>query len=100
MGPEAHAEPPARSTPSTVAMVVLVNGHYYQVRITPPPLEHRLDVEALDSGLRRDMDLPDGRTPLFPGQPPGPLASIVSGMAGTWRPGHGLHCLWRWAQRR
>ena len=27
-GPEAHAEPPRRSTPRTTAMVVLESGHY------------------------------------------------------------------------
>ena len=44
-------------------------------------------------------DLPDSPTPLLPGQPPDLLTAIVSGMAGTWHPGHALYCLWRWAQR-
>ena len=47
--------------------------------------------------LPRDVHLPDGRTPLLLGQPPGLRTAIVSGAAGTWHPGHGLYCLWRWA---
>ena len=50
--------------------------------------------------LFRDMDLPDGPTPLLPGKPPDALTAIVSGRAGTSHPGHALYCLWRWAQRR
>ena len=46
------------------------------------------------------MDLCDGPTLLLPGKPSDPLTAIVSGMAGTWHPGHALYCLWRWAQRR
>ena len=99
-GPGAHAEPPPRDTPSTVAMVVLESGHYCQVRITPRPLENHWDLEAADSMLPRDVDLPDGPTPLLPGQPPDLLTAIVSGEAGTWHPEHALYCLWRWAQRR
>ena len=38
---EAYAEPPAGDTPSTVAMVALKSGHYYQVRFTAQPLECR-----------------------------------------------------------
>ena len=94
-GPEAHAEPPRRSTPSTVAMVVLENRHYYLVGITPRPLTRRWDLEAVDSMIPRDMNLPVCSTPL--GQPPDPLATIVSGRAGTWHQGHALYCLWRWA---
>ena len=41
VGPGAHAEPPARDTPSTVAMVVLESALYYQVGITPRPQENR-----------------------------------------------------------
>ena len=99
-GPEAHAEPRSRRIPSTVTMVVVENGHYYQVRITPRPLERRWDLEGVDSMLPGDMDLLDGPTPLLPGQPPEHLTAIVSGRARTWHPGHALYCLWRWAQRR
>ena len=74
-------------------MVVLQNGHYYQIRITPRRLEHCWDLEAADSMLPRDMDLPDGPTPLLPCQPPDSLTAIVSGRAGTWHPGHILYCL-------
>ena len=55
-----HAEPPRSSIPSTVAMVVLVNGHYSQLRITPRPLARRWDLDAVDSILPRDMELQDG----------------------------------------
>ena len=96
----AHAEPPPRDAPSTVAMVVLQSGHYYHVRITPSPLNNRWNLEAADSMLPRDVGLPDGPTPLLPGQPPDLLTAIVSDAAGTWHPGHALYCLWRWAQRR
>ena len=81
-------------------MVVLENGHYYKVRITPRPLESRLDLEVAHSMLPRGMDLPDGPTPLLMDQLPDPLMAIVSGAAGTWHLGHALYCLWRWAQRR
>ena len=94
------AEPSPRGTPSTVAMVVLESGHYYEVRITAPPLETHWDFEAADSMLLRDVDLPDGPTPLLPGQPRDLLTAIVSGAAGTWHPGHTFFCLWRWAQRK
>ena len=101
MGPEAHAKPPARGTPSTGVIVVLEDGHYYQVRIAPRPLEHRWDLLAADSMLPRDMDLPNGPTPLLPGQASDPLIAFPTGRAGTWHAGHVLYCgLWRWAQRR
>ena len=99
VGEGAHAEPPPRDTPSTVSMVVLESGHYYQVRITPQPLENHWDLEAADSMLPKDLDLPDGPTPLLPGQPADPLTAVVSSAAGTWHLGHALYCLWRWAQR-
>ena len=88
VGPEAHAEPRPRDTCSTVAKVVRESGHYYQVRITPRPLENHWDLEDADSMLPRDVDLPNGPTPLLPGQPLDPLAAIASGAAGTWHPGH------------
>ena len=98
--PGAHAEPPPRDAPSTVAMVVLESGHYYQVRMTPRPLDNNWDLEAADSMLPRDVDLPEGPTPLLLDQPPDRLGAIVSGATGTWHQGHGLYCLWRWAQSR
>ena len=55
--------------------------------MTPRPLEHHWDVEAVNSVIPRDMDLPDGPTPVLPGQPPDLLTAIVSGRAGTWHPG-------------
>ena len=79
---------------------MLESGHYYQVTITPKPLENHWDLEAADSMLPREVDLPDGPTPLLPGQTPDLQIAIVSGAAGTWHPGHALYCLWRWAQRR
>ena len=90
MAPEAQAEPPGRGAPSTGTMVVLKKGQYYQVRITPQPLERLWDLEAADSIISRDMDLPDGPTPLSPGQPPDPLTAIVSDRGGTWHSGHAL----------
>ena len=76
-------------------MVVLESGYYYQVRITPRPLENPWDLEAADSMLPRDVDLSDGPTLLLPGQLPDLLTAIVSGAAGTWHQGHALYCLWR-----
>ena len=99
VGLGAHAEPLPRDAPSTVAMLVLESGHYYQVRITPRPLDYPWDLEAADSMLLRDVGLPDDSTPLLPGQPSDLLTAIVSGAASTWHPGHALYCLRRWAQR-
>ena len=97
----ARAAPPLRERdPSTVAMIVLENGHYYQVRVIPHPQESHWSLEAVDSMLPATTALPDSPTPLLPGQPPDPLTAIVSGTAGTWHPGHALYCLWRWTQRR
>ena len=83
-------------------MIMLENGHYYQVRIIPHPQESHWSLEAVDYMLPATTALPDSHTPLLPGQPPDPCrpSSIVSGTAGTWHPGHALYCLWRWAQRR
>ena len=100
VGPGAHAEPPTRDTPSTVAMVVFESGHYYQVRITRGPQEDHWDFGAAYSMLPRGVDLPDGPDPLLPGRPPDPLTAIVSGAAGRWHLGHGLYCLWRSTPRR
>ena len=94
------APPPRERDPGTIAMIVLENGHYYQVRIIPHQQESHRSLEAVDSMLPATTDLPDSPTPLFPGQPPDPLTAIVSGTAGTWHPGYALYCFWRWAQRR
>ena len=99
-GTEAHAGPPGCSTPSSVPMLALENGHYYQVRITPRPLARRFDLEAFDSMLPKDMALPDGPAPLPPDQPPDPLTIIVSGRADSWQPRQALYFLSLWAQRR
>ena len=84
--PGAHAEPLARDTLSTAATVVLESSQYYQVRITPRPLERCCDLEAVDSMLPRGMGLLDGPTTLLPGKFPHPLTAIVSGMDGAWHP--------------
>ena len=93
------AFPPRERDPSAIAMIVLENGHYYQVRIIPHPQESQWSLEAVDSMLLATTALPDSPTPLPNGQPPDPLTAIVSGTAGTWHPGHALYCLRRWAQR-
>ena len=81
-------------------MIVLENGHYYQVRIILHPQESHWSLEAVDSMLPATTDLPDSPGPLVPGQPPDALTAILSGTASSWHPGHALYCLWRWAQRR
>ena len=98
--PEAGAEPPRRSTTSTVAIVVLKDGHYYQVRITPRPLVRCWELEAVYPMLPGNMPLPDGPTRLSPDQPPDTLTTIMSGRDASWHPGNGLYCLWLWAQQR
>ena len=96
----ARAAPsPRERDPGTIAMIVLGNGHYYQVQIIPHPQRGHWSLEAVDSMLPATTDLPDSPVPLLPGQPPDPLSAVVSGTAGTWHPGHALYCLWRWAQR-
>ena len=98
---KARAAPPPRAHDlSTIAMIVLENGHYYQVRIIPHPHESHWSWEAVDSMLPATTGLPDSPTPLLSEQPPDLLTAIVSGTAGTWHPGHALYCLWRWARRR
>ena len=94
------APPPRERDPGTIAMIMLENGHYYQVRIIPHPQRGNWSLEAVDSMLPATTDLPDSPTPLLTGQRPDPLTAVVSGTAGTWHPGHALYCLWRWAQRR
>ena len=81
-------------------MIVLENGHHYQVRIIPHPQESHWSLEAVDSMLPATTALPHTPTPLLNDQPPDPLTAIVSGTAGTWHPGNALYCLWRWARRR
>ena len=94
------APPPREGDPSTIAMIMLESGHYYQVRITPPLQERHWSLEAVDSMLPANAALPDSPTPLPNDQAPDSLTAIVSGAAGTWHPGHDLYCLWRWVQRR
>ena len=94
------APPPREHDPGTIAMIVLENGHYYQVRIIPHPQNNHWRVEAVDSMLRATTGLPDNPTPLLANQPPDPLTAIVAGTAGTWHPSDALYCLWRWARRR
>ena len=97
----ARAGPPRREDePSTISMMVLEGGHYYQVRITPHPQECHLNLEAVESMLPASAALPEGPTPLPQNQPQDSLTAVVSGEAGSWHPGHALYCLWRWAQRR
>ena len=88
----ARAAPSLRERdPSTIAMIVLENGHYYQVRIIPHPQESHWSLEDVDSMLLATTALPDSPTPLLNDQPQDPLTAIVSGTAATWHPGHGLH---------
>ena len=94
------APPPREHDPGTIAMIVLENGHYYQVRIIPHPQDSHWSLEAVDSMLRATTGLPDNPTPLLPNKPPDPMTAIVLGTAGTWHPGQALYCLWRWARRR
>ena len=82
----ARATPPPRELdPSTIAMIMLENGHYYQVRIIPHPQESHWSLEAVDYMLPAPTALPDSPTPLLPGQPPDPLTAIVD------RVGDGRH---------
>ena len=94
------APPPRERDPGTIAMIVLENGHYYKVRITPHPQRGHWSFEAVNSMLPVTTDQPDSPIPLLLGQPPDPLTAVVSGTAGTWQPGHAVYCLWRWARRR
>ena len=56
----AHAGPPRREhDPSTISMIVLETGHYYQVRITPQPQECHWNLQAVDSMLPASAALPD-----------------------------------------
>ena len=45
------APPPHERDPSTIAMIVLGNGHYYQVRVIPHRRESHWSLEAVDSML-------------------------------------------------
>ena len=92
--------PPRERDPSTIAMIVLESGHFYQVRITPRPQESHWRLEAVDSMLPATTALPDSPTPLPKDQPPHPLTAIVSGAAGTWHPGHALYYPEWWARLR
>ena len=91
--------PPRQGETSTVAMIVLESGHYYQVRITAHLQECHWSLEAVNSMILASAALLDSSGPLPNDQPPDPLTAIVLGTAGTWHRGHALYCLWRWAQR-
>ena len=92
--------PPRERDPSTIAMIVLKNGHYHQVRIIPHPQESHWSMEAADSMPPATTAQPDSPTPLLEGQPSDSLKAIMLGTVGTTQPGHALYCLWRWARRR
>ena len=94
------APPPRERDHGTIAMIVLQNGHYYQVRIIPHSQRGHWSLEAVDFMLSATRDLPDSPTPLLPDQPLDRLTAVVSGTAGTWHPGHGLYCLLPSARRR
>ena len=97
----ARAVPPPRERdPSTIAMIVLENGQYYQVQVIPHPQRSHWNLEVVDSMPPGTTALPDSPTRLLNDQPPDPLMAIVLGTAGTWPRGHALYCLWRWARRR
>ena len=97
----ARTGPPGRKDdPSTVSMIVVESGHYYQVLITPDPHECHWNLEALASIHPASAALPDGPTPLPQNQHLDPLTAVVSGEGGSLHPGHALYCVWRWAQRR
>ena len=88
----ARAAPLARERdPSTIAMIMLENGHYYQVQVTPHPQESHWSLEAVHSRLPATTALPDSPTPLVNSQPSDRLTAIVSGTVGTWHPGHDLY---------
>ena len=88
--------PQRKDDPSTICMIVLESGHHCQVRMKPHPQECHSNLEAVDSMLPASAALPDGPTPLPENQPPDPLMAVVSGEAGSWRPGHTLWYLWQW----
>ena len=61
----ARAGPAGREDdPSTVSMIVLERGHYYQVLITPHLQECHWNLEAVYSMLPESAALPHGPTPL------------------------------------
>ena len=70
--------------PSTISMIVLESGHYYQVRITAHQQECHWNLEAVDSMLPASAALPDGPAPLLGNQPSDPLTAVLSGEAGSW----------------
>ena len=66
-GPErSHAGPRGQDTLSIFSMVVLENGHYCRLRMTPRPPAQHWHLEALNSMLPRDTALPDSPTTLPP----------------------------------
>ena len=73
------APPPRERDPSTIAMIVLESGHYYQMRIIPHPQQNHWSLEAVYSILQANAALPDSQTPLPNDPPPDPLTAIVWG---------------------
>ena len=66
------APPPRKRDPSTIAMIVFENDHYYQVRIIPHPQDSHRSLEGGDSMLSATTALPDSPTSLLNDQPPAP----------------------------
>ena len=66
------APPPRERDPSTIAMIVLENGHYYQVRIIPHPQDNHWSLEGVDSMLRRPRVCPTTLPPCSQTSPPTP----------------------------
>ena len=74
----ARAGPPRRKDdPSTISVIVLENGHNYQVGINPRPQECHSNLEAFDSMIPACAALPDGPTSLPQNQPPDPLTAVL-----------------------
>ena len=59
------APAPRERDPSTIAMVVLENGHYNQVQIIPHPQESHWSLQAADCMLTATTALPDSPAPLL-----------------------------------
>ena len=91
------APPPRERDPSNIAMIVLENGHYYQVRIIPHQQESHWSLEAVYSMLPAATALSNRPNPLLNGQPP---EHPDGHRVGAWHPGHALYCLPQWARRR
>ena len=83
----ARAGPPRpEDDPSTISMLVLESGDYYQVWITPHQQYH-WNQEAVEPMLPASAALPDAPSPLPQNQPQDLLKPVVSGDAGSCHPG-------------